>query len=388
MARDEGAEHGRRARHDRARRTAGHERLVGGAQAVVVLDRHDAVPGDRAREDDGAAARREHRLTDGAREVDAPVARPERVLGRPERRAAPPGGAASERPRRTPRPPCDVVGPCPAARVRERARRGGGGPAAAQTVRTAAATTATDGRRRASPTPIEPSLAHARRAGGAGGRRDLGTAVHDGDNPARIADAARERSGHRAYTRRAPRRPCGVTSRARVTDTTRLSPRRCRNGGRAVPSLTGPGADADARAVPPPARRSQPRAPAPAAAPRTRGVTGYGRRHHEAAAGLRRALRAPDPPLEPEDEALHLHRAQRHLHHRPAADAVLHRPRLRVRAARPSRTAARSCSSAPRSRRRRPSPTRRAGSTCRSSTSAGSAACSPTSRPCTSASSA
>ena len=45
----------------------------------------------------------------------------------------------------------------------------------------------------------------------------------------------------------------------------------------------------------------------------------------------RRPLRASDPPLEPEDEAIHLHRAQRHLHHRPAAVADLHRPRVRVR---------------------------------------------------------
>ena len=31
-------------------------------------------------------------------------------------------------------------------------------------------------------------------------------------------------------------------------------------------------------------------------------------------------LRAPDPPLESEDEALHLHRAQRDLHHRSAPE--------------------------------------------------------------------
>ena len=41
---------------------------------------------------------------------------------------------------------------------------------------------------------------------------------------------------------------------------------------------------------------------------------------HEAAAGGRSALRPPDEPLEPEDEAVHLRRPQRHLHHRPAAD--------------------------------------------------------------------
>ena len=46
-----------------------------------------------------------------------------------------------------------------------------------------------------------------------------------------------------------------------------------------------------------------------------------GDRHHEATARVRGPLRTPDPPLEPEDEALHLRRAQRHLHHRPAADA-------------------------------------------------------------------
>ena len=57
----------------------------------------------------------------------------------------------------------------------------------------------------------------------------------------------------------------------------------------------------------------------------------HGRRHHEGNARVRRPLRAPDPALEPEDEALHPHRAQRALHHRPAPDAHLRRPRLRVR---------------------------------------------------------
>ncbi len=58
---------------------------------------------------------------------------------------------------------------------------------------------------------------------------------------------------------------------------------------------------------------------------------GHGRRHDAGAAGERRPLRSPDPSLEPEDEAVHLHGAQRHLHHRPAPVAVVHRPRLRVR---------------------------------------------------------
>ena len=70
--------------------------------------------------------------------------------------------------------------------------------------------------------------------------------------------------------------------------------------------------------------RRHPRVPA-------RKEYGHGRRHHAPAARERRPLRTPDPPLEPEDEALHLHRAQRHLHHRPAAVADLHRPRVRVR---------------------------------------------------------
>ena len=55
-----------------------------------------------------------------------------------------------------------------------------------------------------------------------------------------------------------------------------------------------------------------------------------GSRHHAPASRERRPLRAPDPSLEPEDEALHHDRAQRHLHHRPAAVAGLHRPLVRL----------------------------------------------------------
>ncbi len=47
----------------------------------------------------------------------------------------------------------------------------------------------------------------------------------------------------------------------------------------------------------------------------------HARRFHEGIAGGRRPFRPPDPPLEPEDEALHLHRARWHLHHRPHPDA-------------------------------------------------------------------
>src|SRR3546814_15994908 len=53
-----------------------------------------------------------------------------------------------------------------------------------------------------------------------------------------------------------------------------------------------------------------------------------GRRHHEAAARGRCPLRTPDPPLEPEDEAVHLRWARRHLNHPPRADTQPHRDRL------------------------------------------------------------
>src|SRR5262245_8517737 len=53
---------------------------------------------------------------------------------------------------------------------------------------------------------------------------------------------------------------------------------------------------------------------------------------HEGPAGGRGPLRPPDPPLEPEDEAVHLHGARRDLHHRFAADAAAARRGVRVRA--------------------------------------------------------
>ena len=61
------------------------------------------------------------------------------------------------------------------------------------------------------------------------------------------------------------------------------------------------------------------------------GRRGRGRRDHEATAGGRSPLRSPDPALEPEDAAIHLRRAQRHLHRRPAPDARPHRHRVPVR---------------------------------------------------------
>ncbi len=49
------------------------------------------------------------------------------------------------------------------------------------------------------------------------------------------------------------------------------------------------------------------------------------------AAGGRCPLRAPDSPLEPQDEALHLRRAQRHPHHRPGPDGQPAGRRARLR---------------------------------------------------------
>ena len=100
----------------------------------------------------------------------------------------------------------------------------------------------------------------------------------------------------------------GVTSRARVPTplgSAEAVPER-RPGG---PVSTGPGATRTPGRCRQPARRNQPRAPAPAVAPDREGVTGDGRRDHETDARSRRALRASDPPLEPEDEAVHLRRS-------------------------------------------------------------------------------
>jgi hypothetical protein len=100
----------------------------------------------------------------------------------------------------------------------------------------------------------------------------------------------------------------------------------------------------------------------------------HGRRDHETAARKRRPLRAPDPSLEPQDEALHLHRAQRHLHHRPAAVAVyIDRAYEFVKdtVARGGTVLFVGTSAKAKSR----SPSRRPGWGCPTSTSVGSAAC-------------
>ena len=126
-------------------------------------------------------------------------------------------------------------------------------------------------------------------------------------------------------------------------------------------------------------RRSCRLPPRPAGVTASKPERGFdARRLHEGTAGGRSSLRPSDPPLEPEDEALHLHRARRHLHHRPHADAGAAGRGVQLRARRSPSAAARCSSSARRSRRRTPSATRRAASACRTSTTAGSAACSRT----------
>ena len=100
-----------------------------------------------------------------------------------------------------------------------------------------------------------------------------------------------------------------------------------------------------------------------------------------AAIGSWRALRPPDPPLEPADEAVHLRRAQRRPHPRPVADRAAVRACARIRLGDRPGAAARCCSSAPSARRRSRLPRRRALAASTSSTTAGWAACSPTGRP-------
>ena len=100
-----------------------------------------------------------------------------------------------------------------------------------------------------------------------------------------------------------------------------------------------------------------------------------GRSRHQGAAAGRSPLRPPDAPLEPEHAPLHLRRARRDPHHRPAADrgAARRRPPLRRRAARAG--AARSSSSAPRSRPATPSRSGPTAARCPTSTCAGWAGC-------------
>src|SRR3954467_428719 len=77
-------------------------------------------------------------------------------------------------------------------------------------------------------------------------------------------------------------------------------------GSQATQGADGHGAAAGARRGPEPRVRGEPRAPTRTGGPR--GENDHGRRDHAPVAGERGALRAPDASLEPEDEALHLHR--------------------------------------------------------------------------------
>ena len=143
-----------------------------------------------------------------------------------------------------------------------------------------------------------------------------------GDGPPRIRPGDRSRRTLRSASRfgeatshaRLPPAPPRLGLSERPSVPMRLAADGTANRGRQARQATPPAAATEARARRGAQRRHH-----------------HGRRHHAPAARQRRPLRAPDPSLEPQDEALHLHRAQRHLHHRPAAVADLHRPRLRVR---------------------------------------------------------
>src|SRR5205823_5787486 len=78
--------------------------------------------------------------------------------------------------------------------------------------------------------------------------------------------------------------------------------------------------------------RFQPGPPAAVTANQERGTDPDVRRLYARASGGRRPFRPPDATLEPKDAPLHLHRAGRHLHHRPAADAATAGRGARLRA--------------------------------------------------------
>ena len=320
--------------------TSGVDRLVRRAPAVVVQHHDDPAARDRRRPGDRARAGREHRVAGAGREVDPAVAGEPGLGRRVERvgdqqgaveRGLPAGGRGRDgrsggvRGRR---------------RVRGRARAGRAGAARGRSGEQARALVSAvravasergEGERRAQQV-MGATLGPSVPLGRGPARRPWTTAPgrRPGDGR-RAAGRSRERDfGLRGPARRlrlrlAPvgrhRTPASPASRAGGAPSVRTRPER-RVGGSQAPGR--------------PVRRTTEwrcRVAGPARAPRRRikERLGHGRRHDEAAARERRALRAPDPPLEPEDEAVHLQRAQRHLHHRPAAVADLHRPRLRVR---------------------------------------------------------
>ena len=232
MPRHEGAEHGARAHHIA---TAG--RSARAARRWCASRRRAGRTRRRARRP-GPRTRRCRRAP------PAPVVR----WPRPGPRPGGPARTGPRAPRTAPAPRAagatasayptssDARRPCPAARGPRSARRAAveGGAARGGRWRGTRppATTATDVAV-ATPTPMSRASPTRARCGGVG--RDLGMAVHDGDNPARIADAARSAPAiaRTLDVRLADLRGDFARSRNRHDP---ACPRRCRNGGRAVPS--------------------------------------------------------------------------------------------------------------------------------------------------------
>ena len=142
-----------------------------------------------------------------------------------------------------------------------------------------------------------------------------------------VTSAARSRGGARESPRRRARRLRSTRRRA----STRLRPAGQPTGALPLPFHGScPVSPAGARgrwcrgSAPGSVRARRLQAPST----RSKGAGPVVSRLHEGAPGGRSAFRPPDAPLEPEDAALHLHRAvrrarrpRRHLHHRPPADA-------------------------------------------------------------------
>ena len=255
---------------------------------------------------DRAGQRGQHRLAGRAEQVDAPVARAVGRVGRVE--AADHLGLGLQRPDARPGPR-GAAGRASAAASRRAVR--GAMPTPSRPARTGGVPTA------AGPVDDAPG------PGGCGGFAAARAASTTLDGQPSGADFARRQTAtgalvgpdHPRATTLGPdhaHRARRVGSRAGVR-TRRHPPEREQLKTRPDPTPACPAQGSRTRWAGPPQGRSS-----------------HGSRDHAPAPRERRPLRAPDPSLEPEDEALHHDRAQRHLHHRPAAVAGLHRPVLRL----------------------------------------------------------